>query len=305
MFLFRPKEIAIKRKGNLLFYEEDLSKQKLHKVKFVFERDLHAYVSVDGYFGMNSIIEQDKVYDFKKDFKSENIKIYVIDQKRQNTGFTFSTGGSIDLFYTKESDFKLKAGYTATIELCIKDGPAFLDKYRDLSPEEVKTKLQDMCYTEGTGVNEIYLGNAIKQVLHSYVNSEHILYASPTTYSLKDMQNNFQQSVIQEINANLSKYGFNCINFSFTFNRTDAGDKKLNEFTNKESQIENDRLDEKTRRIRKEDERDDRNFQIEMEKAKNKNDKESIKTNCPYCHKEIIKDKQMKHCPYCGMYIGE
>lgn len=305
MFLFKPKEIYIKRKNNLLFYVEDFSNQDLRKVTFAIERDLCAYVAVNGYIQRNLMLQPGTVYNLKKELKGENIKIYVIDQKRQNTGFTFSTGGSIDLFYSKESNYTLKAGYTATLELCIDDGILFLDKYKDLTPEQVKAKLQEMCYTEGVKANDVYLGNAIKQVLQAYIANDHTLYASPTTYNIKDMSNSFQESVIKEVNRNLSKFGFNCINFAFTFNRTDAGDKKLKEFSDKEGQIEGDRLDEKTRAIRKEDQRDDRDFQIQMEKASNKTNEEPVQVECPYCHKKIYKDKNMKHCPYCGMYIGE
>lgn len=302
MSIFSPKTISIVRQGSKLFWEEDLSKYKVHKFKVQFERGLVAYVDVRGYFDNNSLLRSGEVYNLKD---LRNCKIYVIDQKRNNTGFVFQTGGSINLFYKKDNDYTLQGGYTASVELCIADGQAFLNKYRDLSPEEVIHKLQEMCYTESLENSDVYLGSAIKQVVQAYVNEYHVIYDSNSTYSFKDMQDLFKETAINVINDNLRQYGFNCINFSFKFNTIESSDNEMKKLHAKEGKIVSDSLDEKSRRIRKEDQQDDRQFAIDMEKAKHGEKTDSGKTTeCPYCHKKIRLDKNMKHCPYCGMYIG-
>lgn len=307
--LFGVKTIEVKKQDNKLFWKLDINDLKARKIKFSFEKGLRGFFDESGYIDSDNLnIEEGKCYNVKKEIiNGGRTTIYIVDCKMENTNFFLDTGGRIKLFYKNDSDYTLNAGYTASIELGISSPIAFIEKFREMDSKVVIDKLKKMCYTEGSLNHELLLGTIIKQLLQSYVNNCHVLYSTPTTYDVHTQSDEFQFLAKKQINKCLNPYGLACINFSFKFNTVDESDEIIKKFQEKETQIIGDALDEQTRAIRKEDQRDDRNFELEKERIRSRNGSSSRAKMeyCPYCKKSLKGLGKIAHCPFCGMYIGD
>lgn len=281
-----PPELAVLESEQDFIYHLHFNKKNFPKTGLIIVADNDIIIYKD----MARLTVDDKIKTSSEVIHEAN-DLIIIDNDPRNTFFQFSFGLNVELPYSNEENMErpvyigihgnADSGMGVSFRI-LPDQEDFLNFIRSESIAKSKEEIQAYFHMEGA------FNVLIKDSINKYIKENKICYTNIKGYN-QDLKNRVKEDLKISLANDKKLKGLEVVAVDFAYSPLPVSLPFIEEVENRQGDIAFGELEGKTRKGKKEDLKEEREFEIEKLKAQRE---------CPHCH-QITKSKG-KFCSHCG-----